>query len=726
MRILLLENLVYLPSHGGANKSNRLLLEALAARGHACRAVALATAAQGSRTREQFLDELARRGIPIVATAPGVDLFHAGGVEVDAVSDPARFLPVAEARARDFAPDLILITCAGPAEPLLELAAAAGPPFVYLAHTTLWLPFGPASFRPSPREAALLAQAAAVVTVSRFLAQYLERWGGLRAEVLHFPVYGEGPFPDLARFDAGFVTLVNPAAVKGVSIFLELAARLPEVPFAAVPTYRSTRAEEEALAALPNVHRLAAEDDVERIFERARALLMPSLWDEAFGVIAVEAMLRGIPVLASDTGGLAEAKLGVDYVLPVRRIERYQARLDDRGGPVAEVPAQDLGPWMAALGELLGDRERYRRLSAASREAAHAFVAGLSWDPFEELFARLAGRSTRESRGARPAGGSSPDALSERLARLSPEQRSLVALRLWRRAGGPGPATASPLVAIEPAGEKPPIFLVHPVAGTVDCYVPLSRHLGPGRPLWAFRAAGLAGLVGEEEPEDNLERMAARYVAALRGRQERRPYLLGGWSFGALVAFEMARQLADAGEEVALLALVDCTAPLPGWRGEGFDPEIGDRELIDLWARELAGGGAAEAKEEVPERSPEERTALVLAELRRLRLLPATAGLAELQRGLRVYRAHRRALRGYEPGLYGGPVALFRTATVGAIDEPAWGWATLATGKLDVHVLPGTHYTLLAEPHVRELAAALEKAAESCGSQPSGSGREMP
>jgi thioesterase domain-containing protein/glycosyltransferase involved in cell wall biosynthesis len=706
MRVLLLQNLVYVPSHGGANKCNRLLLEALAVRGHECRAVALATASQGSRTREGFLDELARRGLDARVAGPGVDVFQAGGVEVHAVSDPARFLSAATAQARDFAPDLILISHSGPAGPLLEVAAVAGPPFVYLAHTTLWLPFGPASFRPSPDEAVLLARAAAIIAVSRFLAGYLERWGGLRSEILRFPIYGRGPFPDLSHFDKGFVTLVNPSAIKGISIFFGLAERFPEIPFAAVPTYRSTRSEEEALSALPNVQLLAAEDDIERIFAQTRALLMPSLWDEAFGVLAVEAMLHGIPVLASDTGGLPEAKLGVDFVLPVRRIERYEDRLDDRGGLVAQVPKQDLGPWTEALGGLLDDSERYRRLSAESRKAAQVFVSDLSWDPFEKLFSRLAdsSRAVFSTVSKLPSGPASGTEV-ERLAYLSPDRRSLVALRLWRRNGGAAKAgDSSPLVAIEPAGSKTPLFVVHPMAGTVDCYAPLARHLGPGRPLWAFQAAGLNN---GQEPEGAMASMAARYVAALRGRQARGPYLLGGWSFGALVAFEMARQLSDAGDEVALLALFDCVAPLAGLRGEGFDVEAGDEEIIDLWARELTVAA-------VPS-SFDEKAALVLGELRRRRLLPEASGLPELRRGLKVYRSHRRALLGYEPCPYGGPVALFRTAGTPPqarlsleIDEDTWGWAVLATGPLAVQVVPGDHYTLLAEPHVQELAAALE------------------
>ena len=71
---------------------------------------------------------------------------------------------------------------------------------------------------------------------------------------------------------------------------------------------------------------------------------MPSLWVEGFGMAVVDAMLRGIPVLASNYGGLAEAKLGTDYLLPVHPIQRFEDYLDENMLPVPVVPEQDVGP----------------------------------------------------------------------------------------------------------------------------------------------------------------------------------------------------------------------------------------------------------------------------------------------------------------------------------------------------------------------------------------------
>jgi thioesterase domain-containing protein/glycosyltransferase involved in cell wall biosynthesis len=691
MRILLVQNLVYVPSHGGANKANRLLLEGLAARGHDCRAVALATAAQGAGTRDAFLSELASRGIRVTASVPGVDVFRADGVEVHAVSDPARLLPAIAEQAAAFAPDCVVLSHAGPAQALLETALDAAPGrLVYLAHTTLWLPFGPGSFHGNPTEAALLRRATAVVAVSRFGRDYLRRWGGLDSEVLAFPMFGPGSFPDLGRFGEGAVTMVNPSSVKGISIFLDLAARFPDLPFAAVPTYRTTRADREALEALPNVELWPATDDVDALLARVRILLMPSLWDEAFGAMAIEAMLRGIPVLASDTGGLPEAKLGVEYVLPVRRIERYVERFDDRHEPIADVPAQDLGPWEAALRELTTDRGRYERISRDSRAAALAYVGSLGWEPFEDLFRWVAERAGQVSPRS-----ASPTRPARALADLSPERRELIALLLLERRQGLIEDAGSPLVAIDPDGSRRPLFLVHPAAGTVDCYVALARHLDPEQPLYAFQAAGVGG---RGEPCDRVETMAARYVEALRKRQPHGPYLLGGWSLGAIVAFEMAKQLRESGEEIALLALLDSHPPLaPGEAGQ--DPEDDD-VLLARWASEL---GVMDAEG-------------LLQRLRELRLLPATAGPDNLRHGLRVYRAHRRAVLSYRPtDPYPGRLTLFHA---GPVAEDDLGWGRLSTEPVAVRPVPGGHYEMLSEPQVRVLAEAMEGRLRAIGPHP--------
>jgi len=181
--------------------------------------------------------------------------------------------------------------------------------------------------------------------------------------------------------------------------------------------------------------------NLDDILHRTRVLLMPSLWVEGFGMAVVDAMLRGIPVLASNHGGLVEAKLGTDYLLPVNPIERFEDRLDENMLPVPIVPEQDIGPWRDALSGLLSDRALHERQSAAACDAASRFVSSLGVEPFEELLRRLVADSmavrrqfrTRNDQGAQGA-PSGIEGRSEVVAGLTPEQQALLSLRLRQNA----------------------------------------------------------------------------------------------------------------------------------------------------------------------------------------------------------------------------------------------------------------------------------------------------
>ncbi len=117
----------------------------------------------------------------------------------------------------------------------------------------------------------------------------------------------------------------------------------------------------------------------------------------------------------------------------------------------------------------------------------------------------------------------------------------------------------SPLVAIKPRGKNPPFFCVHPIFGVIFPYCELAFGLGENQPFYGLQPKGIDG---ESSPLTRIEDMAADYIAALRTVQPKGPYFLGGWSFGGLVAFEMAQQLLAAGDEVALLAVLDTLAPV--------------------------------------------------------------------------------------------------------------------------------------------------------------------
>jgi hypothetical protein len=134
---------------------------------------------------------------------------------------------------------------------------------------------------------------------------------------------------------------------------------------------------------LPNCRHIA------EFLSRTRILLMPSLWYEGFGLTVMEAMLHGIPVIASDAGGLVEAKMGTPFVAHAPAIERYAPVFDEHSLPQPVIGPVDLRPWEDALRALLTDRALYQRVSAASREAALRFAGGLDAGRMPEFLQSL-------------------------------------------------------------------------------------------------------------------------------------------------------------------------------------------------------------------------------------------------------------------------------------------------------------------------------------------------
>ena len=163
---------------------------------------------------------------------------------------------------------------------------------------------------------------------------------------------------------------------------------------------------------------------IDEVLARTRVLLMPSLWYEGFGLIVMESMLRGIPVVASDSGGLVEAKHGTGYVIPVNTIERYEAVFDEHAMPRPVVREIDSAPWVAALRELLSDRTAYHRESHASRSAAQRFVGTLDAADMERYLTSLA-VPQGDPQGDRPAHAT--------IESLSSEKRALLLERLRKR-----------------------------------------------------------------------------------------------------------------------------------------------------------------------------------------------------------------------------------------------------------------------------------------------------
>ena len=266
---------------------------------------------------------------------------------------PVRLLPDFGAALRqmivDFGPDIVWSQLEG-AFDALAMARDLGVQGLLYVHDA---EDDPAVLR---RTAALGCH---VVCSSAFLARKVSAVIGRPAHVVYpasdwcFGTVGD---------PAGFVTMVNPHAVKGLDTFLEVARRMPQQRFLLQESWKLGDAAlsdlQVRLAALPNVHFRHRVADMRAVYAQTRLLIAPSVWQEGFGMVAVEAQSCGIPVIASARGGLPES-VGDGGLL-----------VDDYRNPDA---------WVTAIGSVIGDEPAYRSWSA--RALTHA--RSPAFDPHE-------------------------------------------------------------------------------------------------------------------------------------------------------------------------------------------------------------------------------------------------------------------------------------------------------------------------------------------------------
>jgi amino acid adenylation domain-containing protein len=273
---------------------------------------------------------------------------------------------------------------------------------------------------------------------------------------------------------------------------------------------------------------------------------------------------------------------------------------------------------------------------------------------------------------------------------------------------------ASHLVAIQSNGDRQPLFLVHPIGGGVSCYADLARALGPTQPLYAFEAEELSRLTPDVRRYETLEILASNYVNTLLDAEPRGPYLLGGWSFGGIVAFEMARQLHARGRSDIILFLLDSKPPLAL-------PSYDDTTLALGLATELAQQAGKPLKlshEEFSRLALDERWSVLLFRLKSNKLVPTNTDASALMQIVAGFRVREKCARNYVPGIYSGRLTLFRATErnlnmpkPGNLDD-TYGWAQYCTQPIEVIHVPGSHATIGLEPNVAVVADRIRQQIE--------------
>jgi len=179
------------------------------------------------------------------------------------------------------------------------------------------LPFGPWGQEQTAeqlKEHATICEKFELICASKHLAEFVEKWGegSFRSRCCYAADYNYfDPIPQ--PFNPweerhSYVTFISPCPEKGLSIFVKLSETMPSTQFLAVKTMTWTKPwHEQVLKKLPNVKVQAAGEKMEDVLKLTRVLIVPSVWQEAFGLIVQEAQLCGIPVVSTDVCGLAEA-----------------------------------------------------------------------------------------------------------------------------------------------------------------------------------------------------------------------------------------------------------------------------------------------------------------------------------------------------------------------------------------------------------------------------------
>jgi Glycosyl transferases group 1 len=244
------------------------------------------------------------------------------------------------------------------------------------------LPAGPLAISIDGAAAALVKKCRVIVP-SEFCARYIADHFGVGAVSCippMFEMYTRVPPDPSARFGEP-IALFNPNAWKGLPVLLGLADARPDLRFLVRCAWRTTESDERELRSRPNILvRHQAVGDHDTIYEFASVVLAPSLCHESFGLVPIEAMLRGLPSLSSNLGGLKEAALGLPFSLPVNPIVFHRDPADPGARAREEVPAQPLGPWLAALDRVTADRNFYAELSLRAWRTANAYAQSLNWE----------------------------------------------------------------------------------------------------------------------------------------------------------------------------------------------------------------------------------------------------------------------------------------------------------------------------------------------------------
>jgi amino acid adenylation domain-containing protein/non-ribosomal peptide synthase protein (TIGR01720 family) len=311
-----------------------------------------------------------------------------------------------------------------------------------------------------------------------------------------------------------------------------------------------------------------------------------------------------------------------------------------------------------------------------------------------------------------------------------------------RNEWGPGEAPSEKsrrAVVIQCGAKEGTLYCIPVLGGIVFPYYALAHHMGTDQTVYGLQDPAFDGQI---EPYASVEEMANFYIETIRSLQPEGPYHLCGWSFGGVVAYEIARQLREQGEQVGVVGIIDVAVP-DSKRGLGFaNLKANISFLISVWMSGLsmtwegllyyAAKPFGKARRDSQQRNSL-HSRLRLLWLNRLHQLylkrSKLTGVGDYEDGIlaieqpsvgkyvSLFRANSRAFERFVPKPYLGPVTVIKASQklkTGMHVKPAYGWEELAPDAcIDVHVTSGNHFTIMRNPKVKDVSKILRKAIEN-------------
>lgn len=266
-------------------------------------------------------------------------------------------------------------------------------------------------------------------------------------------------------------------------------------------------------------------------------------------------------------------------------------------------------------------------------------------------------------------------------------------------------APSSPaLIALRTMRSRRPLFFAADVMGAIAVLMPLALRLSAGQPFYACQPPGFDG---REVPLTRVEELAARFIDEICRVQPHGPFLLGGYSFGGLVAYEAAVQLRARGVTVTRVILLD--TPNIRMSDDVLDEAAARTELLQFLTA-FSGADKKMSRVDCARASMDEQYTLLQQAMHLTEESPDA-----VQRIVKLYQAHRIALARYRPPPTDIPVTLFvpnegfpdPAAPSRVQTDTAAAWQQVCAASLDVVRVAGNHFTMLQTPGVDEIAACL-------------------